>query len=57
MLRAAAHVDWAMNDRECDLVVAVFGVIRMYVECCEAMRNCFMVLRAAVWGESVAVWC
>ena len=56
-MRAAAHVDWAMNDRECDLVVAVFGVISVYVECCEALRNCFMVLRAAVWGESVAVWC
>ena len=39
-----------MNDRECALVVVVVGVIRMYVECCEAYERLFMVLCAAVWG-------
>ena len=39
-MRAAAHVVWEMNDRECALMVAVDGAIRMYVEYCEATRDC-----------------
>ena len=39
-MRAAARVVWEMNDRECALMVVVVGVISMYVECCEATRDC-----------------
>ena len=31
--------NWEMNDRECALVVVMVGVISMYVECCDAMRD------------------
>ena len=56
-MRAAAHVVWETNDWECDFVaVVVVCVIRLYVECCEAMRDCewFCVQR---FGGLVAVWC
>ena len=36
----AARVVRDINDRKCDLVVMVVDVIRVYVECCDVMRNC-----------------
>ena len=56
MLRAAAHVVLEMNDRECDLMVVVVGVISLYVECCEATRDYVWFCVQRFWGL-VAVWC
>ena len=55
-MHAAAHVVWEMNDRECALMVVVVGVIRVYVEYCEAPRDYlwFFVQRFRLL---VAVWC
>ena len=55
-MRAAAHVVWEMNDRECALMMSVVGVIRMYVECCEATRDCVW-FYVQQFGGLVPMWC